>query len=69
MNEQTIYPFDQEYDHYVLIEIASMFDPYDHLSSQSDADSSDFSTPEVSEVDRLLLFLEQIEDDILVSRK
>ena len=45
-----------------------MFDPYDHLSSQSEGDSSsEFSTPEVSEVDRLLLFLEQIEDEILVS--
>ena len=61
MNEQTVYPFDQDYKHYVLIEIAQIVDPYDSANSDSQSEYTEV------ESDRLFGFLEQIEDQILVS--
>ena len=60
MNEQTVYPFDQDYDHYVLVEVAQTVDPYEGSGS-----SSDYGTE--LETDRLFNFLETIEDEIAVS--
>ena len=65
MNEQTVYPFDQDYKHYVLIEVASSYDPYE--TSSGDGSSSDYN--EVAETDRLLYFLEAVEEQILVRQK
>ncbi len=59
MNSQTVYPFDQDYQHYVLIEVAQTVDPY-----ASSGSSSDFTE---LETDRLFNFIETIEDEILVS--
>lgn len=60
MNPTTVYPFDQNYDHFVLIEIASTYNPYDGSDS-----NSDYTTE--AETDRMFSFLEQIEEEILVS--
>ena len=60
MNEQTVYPFDQDYDHYVLVEVAQTVDPF-----ESSGSGSDYGTE--LETDRLFNFLETIEDEILVS--
>ena len=62
MNPQTVYPFDQDYKHYVAIEIAQTVDPFESSASEN----SDYST-DSSETDRLLNFVETIEDHILVS--
>ena len=62
MNPQTVYPFDQDYKHYVVIEVAQTVDPFEGSSSEN----SDYST-DSSEQDRLLNFVETIEDHILVS--
>lgn len=59
MNAQTVYPFDQDYQHYVLIEVAQTVDPY--TSSDSGSDYTEMET------DRLFNFIETIEDQILVS--
>ena len=59
MNSQTVYPFDQDYQHYVLIEVAQTVDPY--ASSDSGSDYTEMET------DRLFNFIETIEDEILVS--
>ncbi len=59
MNSQTVYPFDQDYQHYVLIEVAQTVDPY--ASSDSGSDYTELET------DRLFNFIETIEDEILVS--
>ena len=64
MNPQTVYPFDQDYKHYVVIEVAQTVDPYD---SSSASENSDYSS-DSSETDRLLNFVEAVEDHILVSR-
>ena len=61
MNEQTVYPFDQDYNHYVLIEVAQTVDPYDSANSDSQSDYTEV------ESDRLFNFLETIEEQILVS--
>lgn len=60
MNPTTVYPFDQNYEHFVLIEIASTYSPDDGSDS-----NSDYTTE--AEVDRMFSFLEQIEEEILVS--
>ena len=62
MNPQTVYPFDQDYKHYVVIEVAQTVDPFEGSSSEN----SDYSS-DSSEQDRLLNFVETIEDHILVS--
>ena len=54
MNAQTVYPFDQDYQHYVLIEVAQTVDPY--TSSDSGSDYTEMET------DRLFNFIETIED-------
>ena len=58
MNSQTVYPFERDYDHYVLIEVAQTVDPYEG------SESSDYTEVES---DRLFSFLEQIEEEIEVS--
>lgn len=60
MNSTTVYPFDADYKHYVLIEVAQTVDPY----AGSDS-SSDYTEVEG---DRLFSFLETIEDEIIVSQ-
>ena len=42
MNPQTVYPFDQDYKHYVAIEIAQTVDPFESGSSASE--NSDYSS-------------------------
>ena len=44
---------------------------HEALSSQSseEGSSSEYSSPEISDVDRLINFFEHIEDDIVVSEK
>ena len=64
MNAHTVYPFDQDYKHYVVIEVAQTVDPYEGNSSNSE--QSDYSTDSL-ETDRLFNFFETIEDHILVS--
>ena len=66
MNDQTVYPFDQDYKHYVVIEVAQTVDPFEGGGSNSD--SSDYSTDSGLDTDRLFNFFEAIEDNILVSR-
>jgi D-2-hydroxyglutarate dehydrogenase len=58
MNPTTVYPFNQDYEHYVLVEVAQTVDPYDSAES-----GSDYGTE--LETDRLFNFLECIEDEIL----
>ena len=60
MNPQTVYPFDQDYEHFVCVEVAQTVDPYEGSGS-----SSDYGTE--LESDRLFNFLEAVEDEILVS--
>ena len=64
MNPQTVYPFSEDYHHYVLIEVATTVDAYDTDSSAGS--SSDYSA-EMGENERLFSFIESIEDQILVS--
>ena len=59
MNSTTVYPFDQDYKHYVLVEVAQTVDPY-----AGSSDSSDYTEVET---DRLFNFIETVEDFILVS--
>ena len=61
MNTQTVYPFQQDYDHYVLVEVAQTVDPYASSDSGSDSSYTEMET------DRLFNFIETIEDEILVS--
>lgn len=61
MNEQTVYPFDSDYKHYVLIEVAQTVDPFESSNSDSQSDYTE------GESDRLFSFLECIEEQILVS--
>jgi len=61
MNASTVYPFDQNYKHYVLIEVAQTVDPF----ASSDSSGSEGYTE--MESDRLFNFLETIENLILVS--
>ena len=65
MNAQTVYPFDQDYKHYVVIEVAQTVDPLEGGGSNSD--SSDYSTDSGLDTDRLFNFFETIEENILVS--
>ena len=65
MNAQTVYPFDQDYKHYVVIEVAQTVDTYEGSSGNSE-EHSDYSTDSL-ETDRLFNFFETIEDEILVS--
>ena len=60
MNPQTVYPFAEDYNHYVLVEVAQTVDMYDESSESSDY-------PAEGENDRLYAFIESIEDEILVS--
>ena len=57
MNPDTVYPFEKDFPHYVLVEIAQT-----HQFEGSE--SSDF---EDLEMDRLLAFLERVEESIEVS--
>jgi len=59
MNEQTVYPFDTDYKHFVVIEVAQTYDP-----SESSSSSTDYAS-DVVETDRLFNFIEIIEDQIL----
>lgn len=61
MNAQTVYPFQQDYDHYVLVEVAQTVDPYASSDSGSDSSYTEMET------DRLFNFIETIEEEILVS--
>jgi len=36
MNEQTVYPFDTDYKHFVVIEVAQTYDASESTSSSSD---------------------------------
>jgi len=57
MNSNTIYPFEKDYEHYVLIEVAQAFDPNETCGSSSESSGE-------LESDRLYYFLETIEDEI-----
>ena len=59
MNEQTVYPFDDDYKHYVVIEVAQTYDASESISS-----ATDYATDAV-EQDRLFNFIELVEDQIL----
>ena len=60
MNAQTVYPFDRDFEHYVLVEVAQTVDPFEGSESGSDYGMD-------METDRLFNFLETIEEEILVS--
>ena len=57
-----MYPFADDYNHYVLVEVAQTVDMYDESSESSDY-------PAEGENDRLYAFIESIEDEIRVSSK
>ena len=65
MNPDTMYPFDSDFDHYVLVEIAQTVNNSEETSSEEYGSSSD-NEPTL-DIDRLLSFLESIEDEIIVS--
>ena len=62
MNPQTVYPFAEDYEHYVLVEVATTVD---YAADQESSDNSDYSLE--GEADRLFSFIESIEEEILVS--
>ena len=57
MNPDTVYPFERDYDHYVLVEVAQSI-------VYEGSESTDYGD---LEMDRLLGFLEMIEEHIEVS--
>lgn len=68
MNPQAVYPFSEDFKHFVLIEVASTFDP-NSLYSDDDTSgsSSEHESANYLEVDRLIRFIETVEGNILVS--
>ena len=67
MTPNLVYPFDRDFDHYVLVEIAKMGEANAEMSSDEYGSSGSDLEPSL-DMDRLLGFIESIEHDIIVSR-